>query len=182
MVKDQLTQQVMDMAGVEFGQRTVERIIGGVFTTVIGQLFAADPNQYNYYCKRVTLPVVNRVATLTIPLIQTKYNANGVPRIMLTGDETTEFYPSPAYSTNSSADANNISGMVFYVVTANNIRFNKSLPDTVTEVLADVVPEYQAYDKDDFINLPAGVAQMIIDGAVAAVKGDPSLTNIYKKK
>lgn len=183
MTKEQLIQLVKDLAGVEFGDRTVAIHLGNVFGSVVGQLFSQDNNQYRYYTKRIILPVENRIANLTIPLIQTKSNANGVLKVSPSNpDDPTEFYPMPPYALNSGADANKLSWAIFYTVTASEVRFNKSLPKGVTSVLADVIPEFQGYNNNDFINLPAGVQQMIIDGAVAAIKGAPAYQNIYKGK
>ncbi len=187
MKKDVLVQQVKDICGLEFSDRSVALHLSNVFSQVVGQLFNADNNQYNYYTKRVTLPVTNRVAEITIPIIQTRSNAKGIVRILPVSSDAacdpddTEFYPSPSYSLNSSSDANHINGFVFYVVTGTTVRFNRSLPKDVTQVLADVVVSFDAYEDEEEISLPAGVAQTIIDGAVAAIKGDPSSSNIYKK-
>lgn len=188
MIKKELVQLVMDSAGLEFGDRSVQRQIGLAFTTIVGQLFGRDGNQYGFYTKRVPLVVDHRVATLSVPLIQNAFNSKGVVRVMPTGADSTclpdrtVFYPAPSYALQSGADANKLSGIVFYTVTANVIRFNESLPDAVTALVADVVPEFSAWDDEDFIPMPAGVAQMIIDSAVAAIKGQPGHINIFKKK
>lgn len=184
MRKKEIVQQVLDGAGQVFGYRTAERHIANVFSTYVGQLFATNPNNYEFYCKRITLPVSNREAEVTVPLLQLRTNANGVPRIMPTSecDTDTEFYPAPAYALRSGADANHISNMVFYVVQGNTIRFNKSLPESVTEVKADVVLEFHGYDDDDFVNLPSGAAQQIIEASVQAMRAEPTKSNIYKTK
>jgi len=188
MTKRELIQLIKDGAGVDFGDRTVAKKIGMVFESVASQLFATNNNQWAYYSKTVTLPVVNRVAKLTIPLIQTKNNSNGVPMIQLTGaacscepDETV-FYSTTSYGMNTSVDAAKVSTFVFYVVTANEIRFARTLPADVTEVSATVIPEFSAYSDDEFINLPSGAAQQIIDLCIAAVQGNAVNTNIYKKQ
>ena len=188
MKKEELVQLVLDGAGRQFGERTAAIHIGNIFNTIAGQLFAQDPNQWQFYTMRVLLTVTNRKATLTIPLIQTPNNAKGVIRVMPSGAESdcmpddTEFYPMPQYALNSSVDANKMSWAVFYTVNNNTVRFNKSLPEGVTSLYADVVPEFSGYDDDDFISLPFGVAQLIIDGAVASLKGEEGYSNIYKKK
>ena len=188
MKKKELVQLVMTATDMLFGNRTVAMHLGNAFNSVVGQLFARDLNQYQFYTKRITIDVLNRVTTLTIPLIQTGGNAKGVIRIMPTGSDSaclpddTEFYPMPAFALRSSTDANSMRMFVFYTVTASTVRFNKSLPKEVTELVADVVPEFHAYLDNDFIQLPQGVAQMIVDAAVSSLKGDPSHANIYKKK
>lgn len=178
----------MDGAGWEFGHRTAAMCISEVFETLVGQLFARNPNQYEFYTKRVTLTVDNRKAILTIPLIQTPNNANGVLRCMPTGadcdcypDETV-FYPAALSAIKSTVDANNLSDFVFYAVTNNMVYFNKSLPKTITALLADVVPRFHGYDDDDFITFPAGIGQAIIDGSIAAMNANPAYINLYKKK
>lgn len=186
MKKKELVQRVMDGAGLKFGDRTVAIDIASVFNTVVGQLFLQDPNQFSVYAKRVTLTVVNRVASLDFPIIQTKTNANGVLRIMPTGAEgdccpdKTVFYPAPSYALNSSVEANRLANWVFYTVTAPTVRFNDSLPKEVTALLADVVLEFQGYGDDDYLPLPQGVAQMIIDQSIIAAQNNPAYKNIYK--
>jgi len=188
MTKEEIIQRVLDGAGAEFGARTAAMHINDVFNSVAGQLFARDPNQFQFYTKRITLIVSNRVATITIPLIQTSVNSRGVIRIMPTGADSdclpdhTEFWPMPSYALRSSVDANKLSWAVFYTVTANTVRFNDSLPAKVTRLLADVAPEFQGWGNTDFIPMPAGVGQMIIDGSIAAMKGDPAYVNIFKRK
>ena len=188
MKKKELIQRIKDKAGLTFGDRTVAIELTNVFNSFVGQLFAGNPNQYEYYSIRITLPVSNRTAQLDIPLIQTKLNGNGVPRIQTTGASDTcfpddmVFYPAPVFGLSSSVDAAKISGYVFYKVTANAIEFSRSLPSGVTEVLATVVPEISYYDDEDFINLPAGAAEQIIDMTVAALSGQPVAGNIYKKQ
>lgn len=188
MKKKELIQLVIDGAGKRFGKRSAAIHTSNIFNTIAGQLFGRDGNQYNFYTRRVTITVANRVSTLTIPLIQTVLNQKGVIRILPTGadsdclPEKTVFYPSPSYAIESSVDANKLSWAVFYTVTANTIRFNDSLPKEVTRLLADVVPEFQGYAEDDLIALPAGVAQMIIDAAVASLQGKEADVNIYKRR
>lgn len=183
MTKEQIVQLVKDACGLEFSDRTVAMHIGNVFNSIVGQLFASDANQYMFYSKRIIITVDHRTAVVELPLIQNRTNGNGVPRIMpVDPDDTTVFYPSPSYSMNSGVDANKLSSFVFYTVTNSVIRFNKSLPETVTSVLADVIPAFEGYEDQDIISLPQGVAQMIVDGAISAVKGTPSHSNIYKTK
>lgn len=188
MKKKELIQRIKDKAGLTFGDRTVGFELTNVFNTVVGQLFASNPNQYEYYSVKVTLPVSNREARLDIPLIQTKLNGNGVPRIQPTGascdcfPDDTVFYPAPSFGLNTSVDAAKISGYIFYKVTANTIEFSRSLPSGVTEVTATVVPEISYYDEEDYINLPAGAAEQIIDLTVAALSGQQGPGNIYKKQ
>lgn len=189
MLKKELVQTVLDLAGLEFGHRTAAIAIGQAFNQVVGQLFSQDNGQFQFYCKRVTLPVSNRVAVIDIPIIQCKTNGSGVPRIMPSGADNTcladdtVFMPMALYALQSSVDANHISTFIFYTVENNQIRFNDSLPKGVTEVLADVVPEFQYYDDNDNVSLPAGVSQIIIDSAVSMLRKDPSgNANIYKKK
>lgn len=182
MKKSELIQIIKDQSGIEFYDRTVAIHIGNVFNHISGQLFSQNPTQWMFYTKKYTLDVTNRVAPLTFSIIQNITNGSGVPKITPVGDETFDMYPMPLYALNSSVDANNMSPFVFYTVTNNEICFNKSLPTTVTEVIAHCVVEFKEYADDDLISLPSGASQLIIDGAVAAVKGDPSVTNIYKKK
>lgn len=186
MKKLELTQLIMDSAGLQFGNRTAERHIALAFNSICGQLFAKNPNSWEFYCKRILLPVVNRVSKLTVSIIETRTNANGVVRIMPTGADAaceeadgTEFYACPSFALHSDADANH-TGFVFYTATGNTIRFNKALPSEVTSVLADVVVEYQEYEDSDQISLPTYAADAIVDAAVAAIKGDKSFSNIYK--
>lgn len=188
MTKRELVQKILDGLGAEFGHRTAERHISSVFNTVIGQLFTTNQNQYRYYTKRITLTVKNRVATVPIALIQNASNGHGIPAIMPTGAEDdccpddTEFYPAPSFSLHSGADANLMGWVVFYTVTQDKVRFNKSLPKEVTSLIAEVIPQFTAYEDSDIINLPSGVEQMIVDQSIAAMKADPAYINIYKKK
>ena len=181
MTKATIIQLIKDRCGLQFSDRTVAIHLGHVFTSVLGQLFAQNPNQWEFYSKRIKLSVSNRFAALTVPVIQTITNGNGVPRCY-SADGDTVFYPSPYYSLTSSADAANLHGFVFYTVTANGIRFSDTLPEDTTEVLADAVLEISAYGDNDFINLPSGVAQTIIDLTVQAVNGGNAHGNIYKPK
>ena len=188
MKKKELIQRIKDKAGLTFGDRTVAQELSSVFSTVAGQLFATNNNQYEFYSKKVTLPVVNRTVTLDMALIQSKYNGNGVPRIQPTGascdcfPDDTVFYPTTGYGLNSSVAASKLDSFVFYSVTANTVTFSKTLPIGVTEVIATVVPEISEYDDDDYINLPAGAAQQIIEMTAAALSGQPVAQNIYKKQ
>jgi hypothetical protein len=188
MKKKELVQRVMDDAGLQFGDRTTAMVISSVFNSIVGQLFNKDPNQFMFYTKRITLTVNNRVSTLTVPIIQTRVNGSGIPQIMPTGADNdccpdgTVFYPMPSYALRSKSDVNNLSNIVFYTVTGSKVRFNNSLPKDVTSLLADVVMEFHGYDDDDFFNLPSGVAQLIIDQSVAAIKAKQAHVNIYKPK
>lgn len=181
MTKRELIQQVKDLAGVEFGDRTVIRHLNNAFITIAGQLFRQDPTQYQYYSKPITLDVEDRVALIPIALIQTPSNGKGIPA-MTDMAGTTDFYPVPYSALNARVDANDMSIAVFYSVTGNVVRFNRSLPMGEIQVKATVIPELQGYEDEEFINLPAGAANMIIDMAVASVKGDPSYQNIHKSK
>jgi len=188
MKKKELTQLIKDQAGLEFGDRTIALHLTNCFNNIAGQLFLRDINQFNFYTKRITIPVTNRVATLTVPIIQTVGNANGVLRIMPTGADNSclsddvEFYAIPSFALKSSVDANNLNWFVGYTVTANTIRFTKNLPKAVTSLLADCVLEFSAYEDDDFIQLPQGSAQMIVDATVASLRGEQPGKNIYKKQ
>ena len=188
MTKKELVQKILDGVGADFGHRTAEQHISSVFNTVIGQLFSTNNNQFRYYTKRITLAVKNRVGTIPIPLIQNSRNGKGVPAIMPTGADDdccpdgTVFYPMPPFALNSGVDANMMSEFVFYTVTQNEVRFTRSLPKEVKAVLADVVPQFTAYEDDDMINLPSGVEQMIVDQSIAAMKADPAYVPLYKKK
>lgn len=180
MKKSEITQMVLDGAGKQFGKRTAERHIAHVFNTFVGQLFRTNLNNFEFYVKEVTLTVDCREVTLTTPIIQTANNGNGVLRCYFACDSDNEFHPVPAFALNSHVDANAIPNMVFYAVTANKLKFGKSFPEGQTEVVAQIVPEFHGYDDDDFINMPTGIAQMIIDGAIASLKGEQAGKNIYK--
>ena len=188
MRKNEIVQAVMDAAGMDFGHRTAAIHISTVFNSVVGQLFARDNNQFQFFCKRVKISGSNRTFIIPMSLIQTYANSKGVVRGMTTGAECpclpddSEFYPMPPYALKSSVDANNMADFIFYTVTVSVIRFNNSLPKEVTELLFDVVPEFQEYLDEDIISLPMGVAQAIIDGAVSSLRSDPAHTNIYKPK
>lgn len=185
MKKSQMIQLVKDAVGTSFGDRTVELHLSDMFSTIAGQLFAKDPGQFNYFTKRVTVPVVNRVGTLPVPVIHTPGNAKGVIRVMPSGadsccQDNTEFQPIPYFALNSSTDANNQSWFVGYAVSKGTLRFTRSLPSAVTELLADVVAEFSAYDRDEDIQLPSGVEQMIVDSTVQAFKNSPAYSNVFK--
>lgn len=181
MTRRELVQQVKDLAGVEFGDRSIMRHLNNAFNTVAGQLFRQEPSQFIYYSKQITLDVEDRIANIPVPLIQTPSNGKGIPT-MTDSAGTTEFYPVPYSALNSHTAANDMATMVFYTVTGNVVRFNKSLPMGEVQVIATVIPEIQGYDDDDFINLPIGASNMIIDMAVASVKGDPAYKNVHKKQ
>ena len=187
MNKAQLIALVKDATGQEFGDRTIALKMGMVFTDYASQLFGTNLNQWEYYSRQVTLNVANRVAALTIPLIQSRLNGNGCPRIVPTGasceciPDTTVFYPAPTYGLNIEVDATTIEGMVYYTVTNSEIRFSRSLPAGVTEVTATVIPTLEYYGDDETITLPSGIAQMIVDATIAVLKGQPAPGNIYKR-
>ena len=187
MTKEQIIQLLKDTAGLDFGDRTVALHFTSCFSSVVGQLFR-DTNQWSFYTKQITLTVKNRVAKLTVPIMQFAANSKGVVRIYPTGAEDsclpddTEFIPMPSYALHSGADANNISSFVFYVVTAIDVRFNKSLPKAVTELYADCVLEFSAYENTDQVPLPSGVAQMIVDATIVSLKGDIAFKDLYKPK
>ena len=180
MKKKDIVARVMDAAGLQFGNRTVERHIADVFNTVAGQLFRSQPSQWEFYSLQETITVQDRVSTIEKALIQTPQASNGVPRITDYCGETV-FHPVTPSQLNMKVDANRIGQFVFYSVTGNEIRFNKSFPMGEARVIATIIPEFHEYDDDFFINLPAGVAQMIIDGAVASLRGEQAGKNIYKK-
>lgn len=186
MTKQELLQFFKDQSGLEFGDRSVAQHFTNCFNSLTGQLFSRDPGQYSFYCKRMKLDVVNRVAKITFPLMQNVSNSKGIVRIYPTGAECsclpddTEFWPAPNFTHNSSADANNLSWAVFYTVTSREIKFNRALNKDVTELYADCVVEFSAYGNDEYIPLPAGIAQMIVDATISSIKGDPSHKNIYK--
>jgi len=188
MNRAQLISLVKDAVGVQFGDRTIALKIGTVFETLAGQLFNVNPGQWEFYSRDVRLTVDNRVATLDIPLIQTKLNGNGCPRIRPTGasclclPDDTVFYPAPPYGLSLDVDAVKVNGFVFYRVTNSRIEFSKSLPLGVTEVIATVIPQLSYYGDDDLISLPTGIAQMIVDQSIAALKGDPAAMNVFKKQ
>ena len=187
MTKAQLIRLVMEGAGKEFGDRTVALKVGMVFESLAGQLFGSNLNQFEFYSRDIILPVTNRVATLTTALIQTKLNGNGCPRIRPTGascecmPDSTIFYPVPSFGLSLNVDAVKVPGMIFYRVTNGEIQFSHSLPEGVTEVIATVIPQLSEYADDDLITLPSGIAQLIIDQSIAAVRGDAAAANVFKK-
>jgi hypothetical protein len=174
MKKKELIQLIMDAAGVRSVDRTTALHLNNSFNTTVGQLFVRDQGQWAFYRKRITLAVTERVASLEgIPIIQTRTNANGVLSVYPTAsDDKTVFYPAPYYLMRSSADVTKLSGVVYYSVTPDEVTFSTSLPKEVTELYADIVPELQYYEDDDEIPLPTGIAQVIIDQAVQALKGN----------
>ena len=186
MTKKEIIQQVLDGAGLDFGDRTAARHLTNTFSTYVGQLFARDPNQYRFFTKQIHIDIKNRVARIPIPLIQNVSNGKGVPVISPDGvdceceTDGTEFIPMPSYALNSGADANMMSWVVFYTVTHDTIRFNRSMPKDMTSAIATVCPQFHAWGDNDEIPLPDGIGQMIIDSAIAAIKHDPAYQNLYK--
>lgn len=181
MKKAEIVQLVLDGAGMQFGKRTAERHIAHVFNTFVGQLFRTNLNNFEFYSKNVPLTADCRECTLDFPVIQTANNGSGILRAYFACDPSNSFHPAPAYAINSQVDANAMADMVFYSVTGNKIRFGKSFPEGQVEFIAVVVPEFQGYADDDYINLPTGIAQMIIEGSVASLKGEQAGKNLYKQ-
>lgn len=178
---------MLEGAGVQFGHRTAALHLNNAFSTIVGQLFSKNPNNWYFFSRKVKLAVNNRVAKLDVPLIQNATNSNGVISVSPTGasckcfPDDTVFYPIPPYALNSSSDISTQSWFIGYAVTQEEVRFTRSLPSEVTELEADVVPQLQYYSDHDEIALPSSVAQMIIDSAVASMKGGKSGNDIYKK-
>ena len=187
MIKGKAIDQVKDMTGNKYHDRTVSVHLEQAFLTVAGQLFKSDPSSWDLYVKSYTLPVTQSkprpYITLPVRTIETSDTANGVRRIFYTEDDDLSFVPIPANGAQfySLLNLDDIDDSIGYLVKSQIVEF-WNMPSIVKEVRVEIVPAWDEYADTDDIPLPSGVANLIIQQAVATLSSQPVETNIYKPK
>lgn len=186
MRKDQWIELVQKRAGVDFQLRTIALHIENAINTVLGQLFARDPQQWDMFSKSYTADVVpgtRPYALLPESIIQTPDLAKGVRRIYANGSDDLVFVPIPAsgHQLFHEVGLDQIDDSVGYEVKADRVRFfNMRYP--ITSVTMDLVIPFSKWSDSDDFPIPSSTANIITDMAVATVMGKEYEPNIYKKK
>jgi hypothetical protein len=186
MIKNQLVQLLADSAGEKFAMRKVALHYEQAYNTIVGQLFSGNGNQYSFFTKEYTVPVLwnsgNPYSMLPATVIQCEDNSKGVRRISTTSGDTA-FYPAPSYFLDSSSDCTMAYGFIAYVVKYDRIKFDKRLPKIVTSVLMELVVPFSAWGDDEDIPIPSGVADNIMALAIQTLGGKiEAHTNAFKSK
>ena len=187
MIKGKVIDQVKDMTGNKFHDRTVAVHIEDAFNTVVGQLFKGDPNQWDLYCQSFTVDVDNvkprPYALLPKRIIQTPDVANGVRRIFSTDDDNLDYVPMPynGFQFYGILQLDDVDDSVGYAVRTDRVEFF-NLPSIIKQVRMELVLPWSEWDDSQDIPLPSGVANLIIQQAVATLSNQPVETNIYKPK
>jgi len=187
MLKGKMTDLIKDATGRKFGDRTVSLHTETAFDTVVGQLFARDPNQWDIYCQPFTVDVANvkprPYAILPKRIIQTPDVANGVRRIFSTNDDGLDYIPMPynGFQFYGELKLDDVDDSVGYAVRADRVEFF-NMPAITKQVRMELVLPWSEWDDAQDIPLPSGVANMIIQQAVATLSNQPVETNIYKPR
>ena len=187
MIKGKMTDLIKDATGNKFKDRTINLHIENAWNTVVGQLFKSDPSSFDLYVKSYTIPVTpskpRPYITLPVRTIETNDTANGVRRIFYADDDDLSFVPIPASGAQfySLLNLDTIDDSIGYLVKSQIVEF-WNMPSIVKEVRVEIVPAWDEYADTDDIPLPSGVANLIIQQAVATLSNQPVETNIYKPK
>ena len=187
MIKGKVIDQVKDMTGNKFRDRTVAVHIEDAFNTVVGQLFKNDPSQWDLYCQSFTVDVNNvkprPYAMLPARIIQTPDIANGVRRIFSTDDDNLDYIPMPynGFQFYGILQLDDVDDSVGYAVRSDRVEFF-NLPSIINQVRMELVLPWSEWDDTQDIPLPSGVANLIIAQAVQTLTGIQPDTNIYNKK
>jgi len=185
MVKEKIVQLVADAVGENFALRTVALHIENAYNSIVGQIFASNPNQLDFYAKPYEVAITRNkgrvFANIPVAIIQSPDNARGV-RSISDKDGTCRFYAVPLYALRSSCDAAKLSGFVFYGVKTSIVEF-LNLPKQVDSVMMDLVIPFSLWDDSEDIPIPSGVADNIIALAMQTLNKETTLhTNAFKTK
>jgi hypothetical protein len=186
MTKGQIIAQIQLALGIEFHSRTIAAYIDQAFNQVVGQLFRQNPNQYDFYAKSYTIDVVQQCPTsyalLPVAIIQTPDNAQGIRQVYSTGENNLDFVPVPKFwfQLGKKLIAGKVMKQIGYFPKTDRIEF-MNIPTAVTQVRAELVRPFTAYDDDEQVPLPDGSADMIIQMVFQMMNKEQVKTNIYKK-
>lgn len=187
MTKSQIVELIKSRLGWKWGDRTIALHVENAWNQFVGQLFLNDSHQLDLYCKTYEVAVTSgsprSYSLLPISTIQHKDAGGGVRRIHTQCDEEVFFVPMRGIDLQlfSSLDAGLVaSDIVGYIPKLDRVEYF-GIPDEIVNVRMEIVPAFSAYDDDDDIPIPEGVAANLFGLVLQMVQGNsPTDTNIFK--